>query len=266
MVFGEAFTCNLAAKKYVSDQVGEMSISGNLRGWKVIQRAPKKAIMELTIHLQTNSALQIKNIVNDRSDPHSRNYAKWLTRSEINSLITPENHVVNCVKFWIEGSVNNNHNISIVSWVDNNSTITVRGSIANLESWLETSLYVFERSSEDISKDHIQVTRKIGVHTLPLVLFEYVAYISNLFHIPVMPTKHLAKRALSSSDKGTQPIQSNLKNSAYKCSSCMSAVALTLLPVGSRSVSFNITILSFSYSSIKDITGLNFFIGYAFFL
>ena len=128
---------------------------------------------QIVIAMKMKNMDKIKEILNDVSNPFSKNYGKHLTSDEVTRLTknpTSVNHVLRFLKL---------HNLNIIDRTLNDEFITVEAPINALEKFLNTRFFEYE-----VKSNPEQRLIRTEEYYIPSYLSDHVSAVFNTVHFP----------------------------------------------------------------------------------
>ncbi|KAJ7508833.1 peptidase S8/S53 domain-containing protein, partial [Mycena galericulata] len=119
------------------------------RGWEFLSAAPADHLLDMRIGLKQNKIEELISSLFEVSDPTHEKYGQHLSKEEVDALVAPHPDSVEAVESWLE-----HHGINPADPYFRSSAgdwITIRASVAQAESMLNTKYGVYHHAGSDSS-------------------------------------------------------------------------------------------------------------------
>jgi tripeptidyl-peptidase-1 len=156
--------------------------------WKWSSSCSDDESIELTFAIKQQNIDQLTSILNDISNPKSKNYGQYYTIDSIHELLKPSDDSLNTIKTWLLDYVNEDE---IKSVTPNSDFLRIKTTIEKANKLLNTQYGIWTNSNGEQHirvKDNYYVPKSVGQHldfvspTLRFPLKKHVktqAYISS---------------------------------------------------------------------------------------
>ena len=115
--------------------------------WSQLYLNPLDEELNFTLLLKQKNTHILEQELIDRSDPYSKNYAKWLTNTEINTIIQPDDYTPVIKSLQV-------NNISYTAHIDN---IKCEGTVKNIQNFFQTTIHGNTASLPPALSPHIDM-------------------------------------------------------------------------------------------------------------
>eukprot|EP01091_Cochliopodium_minus_P008042 TRINITY_DN1793_c0_g1_i1.p1 TRINITY_DN1793_c0_g1~~TRINITY_DN1793_c0_g1_i1.p1 ORF type:complete len:751 (-),score=152.81 TRINITY_DN1793_c0_g1_i1:132-2357(-) len=155
--------------------------------WIMSQRANPESIYKFTIALKLSNVRQLEKMVLDISNPLSPNYSNWLSKDEIESIISPPEEISSSIIKYLKDQC------SEFEFENNKDSIKVTGPIRCAEKVLKVRMmryFMKKNPSFSVYRRHIEDTHPIFPHSLQ----QHISFLSGVSALPKVRKDLMTKR------------------------------------------------------------------------
>lgn len=151
--------------------------------FKQLAASPRHATHDVTISVTQKNINKLKEIVDERSNPNSPLYSKWLTKDQVGKMV--HNRVaVKEIKKWL-ASIN-----TTLIWESLHSEyLRVTAPIATWEFALKTKFYQWQDTHKDADKNN-EIYHRSEAYYIPSHLAEHIQAVFNTVQLPLLIHKN----------------------------------------------------------------------------
>jgi tripeptidyl-peptidase I len=189
-------TAGLAAVAGASRE--PVHVSGPKNEWTVVKRAPKNVLKTFGVAMKMSNFEELERQLEDISNPKSKNYGRWLTKSEADLLTATKPEIVAEVKQWAQSTGAQCRQTAP-------EALSCQGKVHQIEKLLSTELSVHKHK-----KSGKTIIRTSAPATVPKSLEGKVLFVEGLTKLPVarLGSVTAAKKTEAGSDDDPTPTPS----------------------------------------------------------
>eukprot|EP00003_Mantamonas_plastica_P016728 TRINITY_DN2797_c0_g1_i1.p1 TRINITY_DN2797_c0_g1~~TRINITY_DN2797_c0_g1_i1.p1 ORF type:complete len:577 (-),score=172.75 TRINITY_DN2797_c0_g1_i1:76-1806(-) len=184
----------------VRDNASPESFATIPDGWVQGEPADRDQEIVLTIALQGENDEELKNLVDEISDPFSPTYGDYLSVDQLIRLTSAPETTIAAVSEWLSEFVSTSERNQRINLVDTGDVFHVKLPVHAVEKMLQTQYFVYQHKDTGM-----QVVRGSNTYSVPVEVAKHIKFVGGVHRFPRHPRPQEEIAELTDSTVQTTP-------------------------------------------------------------